>query len=146
MKKRKLQRAKKSNGKEGTGEDTIITTKAENTARAATRGEPTIDFIGNFIFFSTPSGEGWMLDHRKNYALRLAEDSSVLPYRIVEGPERFQVEWKERFRLEGDLFIAIRKGEETIFREYPVEALNGLIALIKEKRHNPPSSPPRKPH
>lgn len=140
MKKRKLQRARKSTRDTVSKEDTIITTTAENTALAATKGEPTIDCIGNFIFFSTPSGEAWMLDHRKNYALRLAENYTVLTYRIIESSDRFQVEWKERFRLEGDLFIAIYKGEETIFREYPVEALTGLIGLIEEKRKTPPSS------
>ncbi len=145
MKKRKLQRTKKSQRDSGAKEDTVITSKAENTARAATKGEPTIDFIGNFIFFSTPSGEGWMLDHRKNYALRLAENYTVLPYRIIESSERFQIEWKERFRLEGDHFIALCKGEETVFREYPVEALTGLIALIKERRETTPS-PSGKPH
>jgi len=146
MKKRKLQRAKKSARDTGSKEDTIITITAGKTALAATKGEPTIDCIGNFIFFSTLSGEAWMLDHRKNYALRLAENYTVLSYRIIESSERFQIEWKERFRLEDDLFIAIYRGEETVFRDYPVEALTGLIGLIKEKRMTPPSSSSGKLH
>jgi len=134
MNKRKLQRAnkKKSRVKQNPN-DSIITIAAESTAQAALKGEATLNCLGNFIFFSTQSGEGWMLDHRKNCALRLAEKGLITPYTILESKERFQVEWKERFRIEGDTFIASLQGKETVFHEYPIDALNRLIALLKEK-------------
>lgn len=136
MNKRKLQRAsrKKSQVKQ-TPQDNIITIAAESTAQAALKSEATLNCLGNFIFFSTESGEGWMLDHRKNCALRLAEKGSISPYNILESKERFQVEWKERFRIEGDAFITSLQGKETVFHEYPIDALTRLIDILKEKEH-----------
>ena len=136
MNKRKLQRAnkKKSQVKQNT-QDNIITIAAESTAQAALKGEATLNCLGNFIFFSTESGEGWMLDHRKDCALRLAEKGNTAKYNIIETKERFQVEWKERFRIEGDAFITSLQGKETVFHDYPIDALNRLIALLKEKEH-----------
>lgn len=134
MNKRKLQRSKKKKQvKQQQDNDRIVNTAAESTARAATQGEATLNCLGNFIFFSTESGEAWMLDYRKNCALRLAEKNEIAPYTILESKERFQVEWKERFRIEGDLFIASRQGKETAFHNYPIDALTRLIAMLKKK-------------
>ncbi len=134
MNKRKLQRAKKKKSQvQHVPNDRLITMAAASTAQAALKGEATLNCLGNFIFFSTQSGEGWMLDHRKNCALRLAEKGGIAPYTILESKDRFQVEWKERFRIEGDLFIASLKGEETVFQEYPIDALTRLIGMLNEK-------------
>ena len=73
-----------------------------------------------------------MLDHRKSYALKLTENRKVLPYRINETKERLQVEWKERFRIDGDSFIASREGEEKVYTGYPVDAIEGLIRLMQK--------------
>ena len=134
MNKRKLQRAntKKSQSKYKS-QDNIITMAAQSTANAALQSEATLNCLGNFIFFSTESGEGWMLDYRKNCALRLAEKGSISPYTILETKKRFQVEWKERFRIEGDSFIVSLQGKETVFHEYPIDALTRLIGMLKEK-------------
>lgn len=137
MNKRKMQRAnKKKSQVKQKQHDNIISIAAESTAQAALKNEATLNCLSNFIFFSTESGEGWMLDHRKNCALRLAEKGSMVPYTILESKERFQVEWKERFRIEGDVFITSLQGEETVFHEYPIDALNRLIGLLKEKEHS----------
>jgi hypothetical protein len=134
MNKRKLQRAnKKKNQSKADSPDNIITLAAQSTANAAVKSEVTLNCLGNFIFFSTKSGEGWMLDHRKNCALRLAEKGSTCDYTILETKERFQVEWKERFRIEGDTFVASLQGKETVFYEYPIDALTRLIGMLMEK-------------
>lgn len=134
MNRRKLQRSKKKKqAKQQPDSDRIVITAAESTAKAATQGEATLNCLGNFIFFSTETGEAWMLDHRKDCALRLAENKKVATYTILESKERFQIEWKERFRIEGDLFITSRQGEETAFHNYPIDALTRLIAMLKEK-------------
>lgn len=133
MIKRKLQRNRQKKKHNKTHTDLIITTKALQTAQAAVKGEPTIDCVGNFLFFSTPSGEGWLLDHRKNYALRLADNHKILAYGINETKHRFQVEWKERFRIDGEKFITSSKGGDTVFHDYPVDAITGLINMIKQK-------------
>lgn len=132
MNKRKLKRAKqKKEGGLTKANDKIISLAAASTVQAALQNKATMNSLGNFIFFSTASGEGWMLDHRRNLALRLAEDGEALDYTILESKERFQVEWKERFRLEDDKFIASFKDKETVFTDYPVEALALRIENMK---------------
>ena len=133
MNRRKLQRNKKKKQAKQQDNDRIVNTAAESTAQAAIQGEATLNCLGSFIFFSTESGEAWMLDHRKSCALRLAENNEIATYTILETKERFQIEWKERFRIEGDLFIASRQGKETAFHNYPIDALTRLIAMLKEK-------------
>ena len=110
-----------------------IRPRAEKTALAASKAEESIDYVGNFIFFSTSVGDAWMLDHRHNYALRLAHNFEILPYGINENSDKFQVEWKERFRIECGIFTASKRGAEEHFNNYPVDAIQGLINMIKLK-------------
>ncbi len=107
--------------------------KAEQIIQNAVDQEPKIDCIGNFIFFSTETGEAWMLDHRDNRALRLAENSQPLPYKIIETKERFSVEWKERFQIQDELFLTTRKEHKSVFENYPTKTIQGLIDSLKEK-------------
>jgi hypothetical protein len=137
MNKRKLQRAgKKKTADKANNSDQIMTFTAAQTAQAALQNKATLNCLGNFIFFSTESGEGWMLDHRKNCALKLAANGTIENYTILENKERFQVEWKERFRIEGEKFIASLKGVETVFHDYPVDAIAGLITMLEEKQNS----------
>lgn len=78
-----------------------------------------------------------MLDHRNNYALRLAEKGNPAPYRINESKDKFQVEWKERYRLEDDIFIAVVNDTEESFTNCPVDAIEGLITMIKNSKKSP---------
>ncbi len=110
----------------------IMNKKAKQIIQSAIDRDPKIDCIGNFIFFSTRSGEAWMLDHRDNRALRLAEDFKALPYKIFETKERFSVEWKERFQIQDGVFIASREGNESVFRDYPTKTIEGLIEMLKK--------------
>lgn len=130
MNKRKLRRAKQIKKRRNHKDDMIMSIKALKTAEAAVAGEATIDCIGNFVFFSTATGEAWMLDHRHNYALRLADKKKILPYKIIESKERFQVEWKERYKIEDDIFIATRNQNEDVFTHYPIDAIEGLVRMI----------------
>jgi len=134
MNKRKLQRTrKKKTADKADNRDKIMTFTAAKTAQAALQNKATLNCLGNFIFFSTESGEGWMLDYRKNCALKLAAHGKIEAYTILESKERFQVEWKERFRIENEKFIASFKGVDTVFHDYPVDTISGLINMLKEK-------------
>lgn len=141
MKRRKLQRTKKKQQvKQQPTNEKIVTAAAQSTAQAAIQGEATLNCLGNFIFFSTETGEAWMLDYRKDCALRLAEKNEMTSYTILESKDRFQIEWKERFRIEGALFIASRQGKETVFANYPIDALTRLISMLRKKERESSAS------
>lgn len=65
--------------------------------------------LGSLMFFSTDTGDAWMLDQDDGLALRLARDGEQLPARIVETPEKFAIEWTHDYLIEGDLFVVTEK-------------------------------------
>ncbi len=135
MNKRKLKRAKgiiKKKSHLGLKNEMIMNKKAEQIIQSVIDRDPQIDCIGNFIFFSTQSGEAWMLDHRDNRALRLAEDFKALPYKIIETRDRFSIEWTERFRIQDGAFIASQKDTQITFNDYPTKTIEGLIETLKK--------------
>lgn len=83
-----------------------------------------------------------MLDHRHSYALRLAHNHQILPYGINETHDKFQVEWKERYSIEDNTFIASLKGTKERFEDYPINTIQGVINLIrlKEEQKSSPAS------
>jgi hypothetical protein len=50
-----------------------------------------------------------MLDCQDGRALCLAKDGEKQPVRILETPEKFTIEWKENYHIEGDEFIVTEK-------------------------------------
>ena len=136
MNKRKLRRAK-SRSHNGISfkelkEEMNMTKRAKTIISHAEKGDQSIDFIGNFIFLSTISGEAWMLDHRENLALRLADRYKPLQYRIIETDDRFHVEWTERFQIIDDVFWAVSNSKQSFFTDYPVQELKALINHLRQ--------------
>ena len=69
-------------------------------ALAATR-ESHVVSLGPLIFFSTATGDAWLLDAQDSLALCLARGAIRLPVAITETAERFAIEWGGAFRIEG---------------------------------------------
>jgi len=61
--------------------------------------------LGALIFFSTDTGDAWMLDREDRLAVCLARDGEEQEYSIAESDAGFAVEWKGRFDLSGNAFI-----------------------------------------
>ena len=80
--------------------------------------------FGPLVFFSTESGDAWVLDPGDRLALRLAQDGDPLPSRIIETPERFTIEWDMTYRIVGNAFICVdSEGRERVIVGYPVAAI-----------------------
>jgi hypothetical protein len=97
------------------------------------QGENKLDFFGNFIFLSHYTGEAWLLDHRENLALRLVDNYKPLPYKLLETDDSLSIEWKERFHIDSEIFIAIRDGKQSTFFNYPTAELARLIEFIRSE-------------
>lgn len=111
--------------------DMNINEMVKDMINSAINGEEKIESLGNFIFFSTHSGEAWMLDHRESLALRLADGYEPLSYTIMETDKQFYVEWKEKFDIVDGTFIAINNGKQSMFFDYPVVKLRYLIDSLR---------------
>jgi len=57
------------------------------------------------VFFSTQTGDAWVLDAEDSLALPLAAAGTRLPFVITETPERFAIKWAGKFRIEGEHMI-----------------------------------------
>ena len=77
--------------------DYIVGRAAESDARVVT--------LGQLVFFSTETGDAWLLDPEDHLALCLAQSGSRLPAQIVETATRFAIEWHASYRFEDDAFI-----------------------------------------
>jgi len=77
--------------------------------------------LNQLILFSTPTGDAWMLDPEDGLALCLAQDGEVQPYVIAETSDRFAIEWKAHYRIEGRVFVVIEhSGRERRILGYPI--------------------------
>ncbi len=84
--------------------------------------------LGPMVFFSTATGDAWMLDANDGEAACLARDGETVHVTIHESASRFAVEWQGRYRLEGDsfTFLANDGGAQTI-DGYPVGEIRRLV-------------------
>src|SRR6266568_9269632 len=95
--------------------DYIVARAAQFDSRVVT--------LGQLVFFSTASGEAWMLDPEGGLALKLAEAGDRNPAKIVETDNRFAIEWTASYRLDGEAFVTMDGSGQRVVLGYPVQEL-----------------------
>jgi hypothetical protein len=85
--------------------------------------------IGPLVFFSTETGDAWMLEFEDHLAVRLARGGDALHVLIEETEERFAIGWQGRFHFDGDMFVYEdnASGRITAIGGYPVKQLLQII-------------------
>jgi hypothetical protein len=61
--------------------------------------------IGPLVFFSTETGDAWVLDPEDKFAARLAREADPEPIDFQETEKNFAIAWKGYYRIEDDAFI-----------------------------------------
>jgi hypothetical protein len=61
--------------------------------------------VGPLMFFSTQTGDAWMLDPSEHLAARLARDGDPEPIEFQETDTDFAIGWKGNYRIEGRAFV-----------------------------------------
>jgi hypothetical protein len=89
--------------------------------------------LGVLTFFSTQSGDAWMLDTEDNFAICLAIEGERQPARIIETNTQFAIEWDHDYAMEGDVFATrVKKtGQVTTVHGYPVQAILAHIQRLR---------------
>ena len=103
----------------------------ERTARGgvhlspfAQKRDARIVTLGSIVFFSTDTGDAWMLDPEDGLALCLARDGARQEYRILETDSNFQIEWNAQYEIQGDRFtVATVDGRIRTIVGYPTEEI-----------------------
>jgi hypothetical protein len=95
--------------------DYVVARAAESDARVVT--------LGQLVFFSTQTGDAWLLDPEDRLALRLANRGDRLPVHIVETATRFAIEWNASYTFEDDAFIVTDASGARAILGYPIADL-----------------------
>ena len=107
-----------------TGEANYIINRAENY-------DSHVVSLGSLVFFSTETGDAWMLDFEDGLALCLARDGDKQPFRIVETSEKFAIEWNATYQIEGNNFVVTQKsGQVRTILGYPTGEILETIRQI----------------
>ena len=61
--------------------------------------------LGGLLFFSTQTGDAWILDIEESLALCLARDGERQSFSILETPNNFQIVWEAQYIIDGERFV-----------------------------------------
>jgi len=95
----------------------ILGRAAEHDGRVVT--------IGQIILFSTETGDAWLIEPSDQLAARLARNGDPEPFHIEENETTFTIDWKGRYRIEGDAFVYMDRGTGQLatIQGYPTHKL-----------------------
>jgi len=84
--------------------------------------------VGPLMFFSTQTGDAWMLDPSEHLAARLARDGDPEPIDLGETDTNFAIDWKGNYRIEGRAFVYADResGRVTAILGYPTAKITQL--------------------
>ena len=84
--------------------------------------------LGQIVFFSTSTGDAWMLDPWERTAACLARDGDSLPIPIRESAAELAIEWHADYRIEGCAFIVVERdsGSVRTILGYPTAEIERL--------------------
>lgn len=84
--------------------------------------------LGRLIFFSTETGDAWILDPDEGRARCLSLDGEKQPFPIKEGASGAGIEWDSEFRIKGSLFTVLEySGPVRTILGYPTHQIEEAI-------------------
>jgi hypothetical protein len=105
-----------------------ITGEADYIIRKAQERDARVVTLGNIVFFSTETGDAWMLDPEDGLALCLVSDGARQEYSILETDSSFQISWNAQYEIQKDAFVvATADGRVRTITGYPTEEIARAI-------------------
>jgi hypothetical protein len=79
----------------------------------------------NLLLFSTHTGDAWLLDREDDLALCLCRAGEPQPFRIIDTPDTFGIDWPASFAIEGAAFnVTERSGRVVEILGYPTDEIS----------------------
>lgn len=101
-----------------------ITREVDYIVDRAISREGRVVSLGSLVFFSTDTGDAWVLDPEDGLASPLARNGDRLPLRLVETRERFAVEWQATYSIVGKMMVFTDpQGHRRSVMGYPVKEI-----------------------
>ena len=97
-----------------TREDICIADEVEHIRSCALAGTSHFVTLGPLLFFSTVTGDAWLLDPEDHLAACLMTEGQSLPVAITETATNFQIPWQGRYTLGDQSFIVTDAEGQTI--------------------------------
>ena len=91
------------------GRDFRLADEIRHIQKCAARHDGRIVTLGQLIFFSTETGDAWLLDWQDGLAAPLARDGDPKPIHIEGTDANFTIDWKGTYRIEGAAFIFVNR-------------------------------------
>ena len=112
-----------------------ITGEANYIIERAEAYDARIVGLGPLVFFSTATGDAWVLDPADNLALCLARDGERQPFNISETASQFAIDWQANYQIEGEKFIILeRSGQARSIIGYPLRELDRHIRRAMRRK------------
>ena len=91
--------------------------------------------IGNLVLFSTRTRDAWLLDCEDSFALPVCRDGEPLPFRVIDGPDTFAIEFTATFAIEGEAFVVQEKSGRVIaIQGYPTAEISAACQGLTGNR------------
>ena len=119
---------KRAGGKQRVeGKPLRLAKEVASIQRRATEHDGRFVTIGQLVFFSTETGDAWMLDPSERLAARLACEGDPEPIDIQETESNFTIGWKGHYHIEGGAFVYTdrKSGRVTAILGYPTAKIAG---------------------
>jgi len=121
MKRRGTSRTRQTSGRHLSAKQVNMGREADYIISRAGQGICSVVTVPPLVFFSTTTGDAWVLDPDDSLALELARDTARQQYRIFDTPEQFVIEWNASYHIDGDLFVVLpRTGGSRVIHGYPI--------------------------
>ena len=91
------------------GKDFRLAKEIKYIQRQAAEHDGCFVTIGPLAFFSTETGDAWMLEPSNQLAARLARDGDPEPIDFEETDTNYAIGWKGNYRIEGRAFLYIER-------------------------------------
>ena len=103
-------------------DDFRLADEVRHIQRCAARHDARIVTVGQLIFFSTQTGDAWLLDAEDGLAAPLTRDGQPQTIHIEETDSSFAIDWKGHYRIEGAAFVYSDHdtGRVTTILGYPI--------------------------
>ena len=112
--------------------DLSIAGEANYVVARAMAKECCVVSLAPLVFFSTMTGDAWVLDANDNSALQLAAAGERLPFAISETSEHFAIEWPATFRFEGErMLVRDDAGGARTIIGYPSREITAAMARAR---------------
>lgn len=82
------------------GKDFLVADELRYIQRRAAGHDGRFVTVGGLAFFSTETGDAWILDPADHLAARVARDGDPEPVYFEETKTTFAIEWKGNYRIE----------------------------------------------